>query len=221
MLMKPFVFMPRMRTIGRVHTALWQARQQFRHPTTYVEYQHCQPYEDGYDNVTFLYEKARQHFLSTDCDTFISVEDDIIIPPNGFNLLADTVADVAMGIYCLRQKPNYRWNAFVSVKEDEGMSITEHDVHEVTTLCRNRDVKQVAGVGLGFTMIKRHVLETIKFERRGNACNDWYFSVDCQTNGFTQVANFDVLCGHFVTQASRFILWPDYLADNLHRKEQL
>ncbi len=219
--MKLFIFMPRLRTIGRTHVALWEARQTWGKPHMYVEYQHEQPSKDGYTNVTHNYEKARQHFLSTDCDAFVSVEDDIIIPKHGINALAELNVDVAMGVYCLRQKPNYRWNAFVTVDESEGLSWTDHNSPKVCELARNGWVKEVAGVGLGFTMIQRHVLETLKFEKRGGASNDWYFSIDCQKHGFGQFAHFGVLCGHMIQTNTRKILWPDYTAHNMHREEAI
>jgi hypothetical protein len=187
----------------------------------YVEYQHDQPSKDGYNNVTHNYVKARQHFLKTDCDAFLAVEDDIIVPEHAIVALAEMNVDVAMGVYCLRQKPNHRWNTFVTVADDEGLSITQDNVHRATKLAMNQEIAEVAGVGLGCTLIKRHVLENIQFERRGNASNDWYFSIDCQKQGYGQFAHFGVLCGHMMLKGSQYILWPDPLGDDLHRKEQL
>ncbi len=217
--MKLFLFMPRMRTLGKVHKALWDARQAWGKPHMYVEYQCDQPFEDGYDNVTYLYEKARQQFLKTDCDAFVSIEDDIVIPSHALGALADVKKDVVMGVYCLRQKPNYRWNAFHRVRDDEGMSLTEHNPNTCITLCEQQNIYPVEGVGLGLTMIKRHVLEKLTFERRGAACNDWYFSTDCQNNGIQQYAHFGVLCGHIMIDGTRRVLWPDPRGYNLHREE--
>lgn len=217
--MKLFVFMPRWRTLGKVHTALWKARAAWGRPHMYVEYQNDQPFKEGYDNVTYLYEKARQQFLATDCDAFVSVEDDIIIPEHGFGALADADKDVVMGVYCLRQKPNFRWNTFHRVGDDEGISLTEHNPNTCITLCRHESIYPVDGVGLGFTMIKRHVLEQLTFERRGSACNDWYFSIDCQERKIQQYGHFGVLCGHIMTDGVRRVLWPDPKGHNLHREE--
>jgi hypothetical protein len=213
------MFMPRMRTIGRVHTALWEARLAWAQPHMYVEYMHEQPYKDGYDNVTHQYKLAREQFLASDCDAFLSIEDDIIIPKDGIIMLARANMDVAFGIYCLRQKPNLRWNAFVTVSEDEGLSITEHSYLETVQYCNNNSIIEMKGVGLGFTMIKRHVLEKIPFRRDGVACNDWFFSLDCQTHGIKQHAHFGVRCGHVHQVSTRKILWPDQHADNFHREE--
>jgi hypothetical protein len=218
---KLFIFMPRLRTIGKTHVALWEARQKWGKPHMYVEYQHDQPSKDGYTNVTHNYELARQHFLTTDCDMFLAIEDDIIVPPHAILALADMNVDVAMGVYCLRQLPNHRWNAFVTVSDSEGLSITEDNVHRATKLAKNQEIAEVAGVGLGCTLIQRHVLQNLKFEKRGGASNDWYFSIDCQANGYGQFANFGVMCGHVMTKSTRYIVYPDYMGDNLHRKEQL
>lgn len=219
--MKLFIFMPRLRTIGKTHVALWNARKRWGKSHMYVEYQHNQPHADGYDNVTLNYEQARQHFLQTDCDAFLAVEDDIVIPEDAICELADIDTDVAMGVYCLRQKPSHRWNAFVTVQDGEGLSWTEKDAWECMRLVKNKEVKDVAGVGLGITLINRHVLEKIAFERRGNACNDWYFSIDCQKHGYTQTAHFGVLCGHIMVAGTRRILIPDITQPHLHRSELL
>lgn len=219
--MKLFIFMPRMRTIGRVHTALWQSRIAWGQPHMYVEYMHEQPYKDGYENVTHQYKLAREQFLNSDCDAFLSIEDDIIIPQHGIQMLVNADKDVCFGIYCLRQKPNFRWNSFVTVNADEGLSITEHSFLETVQYCNNSSIVEMQGVGLGFTLIKRHVLEKIPFRRDGVPCNDWYFSVDCQEQKIKQYAHFGVLCGHVHQVASRKIMWPDQHADNFHREEQI
>jgi len=218
---KLFIFMPRLRTLGKTHVALWDARKKWGKPHMYVEYQHQQPHADGYDNVTMNYELARQHFLQTDCDAFVAVEDDVVIPDNALGDLAEIDADVSMGVYCLRQKPSHRWNTFYRVADGEGLSWTEKDAWQCMKWVQNKDVAEVEGVGLGITLIHRHVLEKIKFERRGNACNDWYFSIDCQTHGFTQKAHYGVLCGHIMVTGTRRILWPDITQPHLHRSELL
>lgn len=217
--MQLFVFMPRMRTIGKVHTALWDARKKWGKPHMYIEYQHNQPFTDGYDNVTMNYELARQHFLKTDCNAFLAIEDDIIVPDNAIGDLTETDSDVAYGVYCLRQKPSHRWNTFYTVEDGEGMSWTEKDAWSCMRWVNQKDVVDVAGVGLGITLIKRNVLENIVFERRGNACNDWYFSIDCQKHGFSQKAHFGVLCGHVMTTGAHRILHPDITQPHLHRSE--
>jgi hypothetical protein len=72
-----------------------------------------------------------------------------------------------------------------------------------------KQIIEIAGVGLGCTAIQRHVLETIPFTRRGQACNDWYFAVDCQYHDFVQRCDMGLVCGHMTTDPSPRILWPD------------
>jgi hypothetical protein len=56
----------------------------------------------------------------------------------------------------------------------------------------------VSGVGFGCTLIRRQVLEAIPFHANPTARQgpDSAFALDCVRQGVTQLARFDVRCGH-------------------------
>ena len=136
-----------------------------------------------------------------------SLEDDMVIPvdtiPRLLGLLADG-ADVGYALCALRHGAQ-QWSAFDVVDGEYGHSISD-DQEKAERVWGT--VQDVAGVGMFCTAIKRRVLEAFPFEIRGSACNDWYFSLDCQERGFIQRCDLGLICGHMTMEPSPMILWP-------------
>ena len=76
----------------------------------------------------------------------------------------------------------------------------------------------MAGVGQGCTLIKRYVIETQPFRWRVGMITDWLMAVDAQYNGFTQLCDLSVICGHINGQT---VLYPDPNTDGLYRIDAL
>ena len=69
------------------------------------------------------------------------------------------------------------------------------------------DLIKADGVGMGCTLIRRHVMERLPFRCPNPVvCNDWYFLVDCQAEGFTQAHDCGIACGH-IDDGKTY--WPD------------
>lgn len=168
---------------------------------------------DGHDVVVSKYQQAQQMFLAGAWDVMVTLEDDMVLPEDAFirmEYLLNSGADIGYGLYVWRHMAAWwnRWNAYQQVPEEApGVSIAA-DIEHADRLFSAEHVADVAGVGLGFTGIKRHVLETIAFQRRGRACNDWYLAVDAGTRGYVQRCDFGLRCGHFSLTPSPRILWP-------------
>ena len=169
--------------------------------------------DDRYaDPVAFKYLAAQDVFLRGEWDYFLCAESDMIVPPDGLQRLADLNVDIAYGLYCWRESPK-EWNAYVKLGVKEGHSITRYPE---TARDSWGKVIEVAGVGQGFTLIKRRVLETIAFRGRVGAGCDWNFAIDAQYHKFTQVCDLSVVCGHI--HGSR-VLYPDPTQPDLYRAE--
>jgi hypothetical protein len=172
---------------------------------------------DGYARVTRKYQEARRQFLSGDYDAMLTIEADMLVPPHALTSLLATGADVAYGLYCWRHAVlGYAWSAYSVVGGDSGMdgrSLSD-DPDQAQRLWGK--VVRTQGVGLGCTLIRRHVLEAIDFERRGRASNDWFFAIDVRAAGFSQVSDLSVVCGHI--QGDQ-VVWPDPAAPGLARFE--
>jgi hypothetical protein len=224
---------PLLRHYGAAITAMHRMISATPHPVEVLLLHGDQPHSgnahDGNQNVLHNYEVARQRFLSGDYTHLLTLEDDMVPPPDALNLLLVTSAPVAYSLYCWRRTP-YHWSAYRTLEELGGASISDNNPWQAQQQAQNNAVIEVVGVGLGCTLIDRATVERIPFRCPygiGGA-NDWYFALDCQAAGVRQVAHLGVRCGHITPAPSLRIIWPDPDADGhavackrLHRFELL
>lgn len=130
----------------------------------------------------------------------------MLVPEDGLIKLWDTPADVVYGLYMLRHSA-FVVNAFrrMDGSPNIGESLSFYE-KEYDAANEDGSVK-VSGCGMGFTLIRRSVLERIPFrEWEGNYAPDWAFAYDCQRANVLQMCRFDVKCGHIEDDGR--ILWP-------------
>lgn len=229
--MKMLIVTPVYRLIGPAIFSWAQAFNHFKEIRPYDKFDHLWQYGDNqtetdfdmHDVVIRKYVNAQKIFLAGDWDCMVCLEDDIVLPKDGLARLISTIdsgVDVAYGLYCWRRGAA-KWSAYYSLDGQAGKSFSS----DPSMAAKYWDQEApVAGVGLGFTAIRRKVLEAIPFTRRGPASNDWYFALDAQKIGYTQVCNLAVRCGHFSFTPSPRIIYPDINAENFVRidlQEQL
>lgn len=201
------------------------------------------PESHPFQNVMRHHNRAREIFLAGDYDYFLSVESDMIIPPDAISKLLEADADLAYGLYVFRHMSEQfkRWSAFYELDLFGGWSLSKQP-----QLARSLwgKIISVKGIGMGCTLIKRRVLEKIYFrmytgreddwivqaykdqmlrnspqinpfkERNNMLCDDWFLAMDAQHYEFTQKAHLGVACGHVW---GNDILWPDPDMPNLYR----
>lgn len=148
-------------------------------------------------NVLAKYIRAKAKALREGFDALVTVEHDMILPPDALAKLASTTAaGVVFGVYVLRHGSNIL-NAW-QYKGDKnlGMSLSLFP-NELRSL-RRAGVGRVSGVGWGCTLIRRAVLEQAPFTDGGGTCpaGDIPFATWCLHNGVLMMARFDVECGH-------------------------
>lgn len=179
------------------------------------------PHTRPYDNITHQYNKARELALYGGYDALLCVESDMIVPPETLIKLAACDGDVAYALYVFRHGWR-KWSAYTELEAARGVSIS--DDLGAAAIAWGR-VLDVAGVGLGCTLIKRRVLETLVFHltpgREEKESCDWAFALDCQLHGFTQHCDLSVVCGHQSYKPWPRVLWPDPTAHKLVRMESL
>lgn len=172
---------------------------------------------NGRHNIAHNYNKARQFVLDNGYDALMTVEADMILPSDALTKLLATGADVAYGLYCF--KATSTWSAFTELDMDHGRSLRKDEEKAKEAWGK---VIPVAGVGHGCTVIRRNVLEKIAFrtdETRPHVHNDWCFAYDCQQEGFSQVCDLSVVCGHISTKPSPRVIWPDPDMPRLYRND--
>lgn len=170
--------------------------------------------------VTAKYNAARQAALDGGYTHLLACEHDVIVPPRALKCLIDVDAPISYALYVLRHKLHntYPWNAMTKVEGMDCTSLSE-DVEFARLVFGG--VINVAGIGLGCTLIRRDVLEALPFRTpKGTSC-DWALSVDAQALGIQQVCATDVCCGHTTLVPSPRTYWIDINEPELYRVEFL
>jgi hypothetical protein len=158
----------------------------------------------GINNAQKL-NRARDIVLNNNYNALLTIDSDMIVPAITLERLTRVKADVAYGLYVSRH-PDHKWLAFTELNEISGRSFGESP-----ELCQKSwgKVVETAGLGNGCTLIHRNVLEKISFHffvgRKG--APDWHLSLDCQKEGFTQMHDLGVVCGHINPEGTE-IYWP-------------
>lgn len=147
-------------------------------------------------NVLAKYQRARRQVLAGDYHALVTVEHDMVLPPDALTKLDATAADVVYGTYVLRHGSNVlnTWQYIGGRNLGESLTLHPQELQRLRQAGQGR----VSGVGWGCTLMRRRVLERIKF-RDGdgeNPAGDLAFAVDVQRAGLVAMARFDVACGH-------------------------
>jgi hypothetical protein len=171
-----------------------------------------------YDNILEKYQRAKKMALAGGYDALFTVEADMILPSDTLLRLAQVDADVAYGLYASRHR-RHQWLAATQMSEGRGVWLSD-DVQ--TAQAAWGKVIETQGVGMGCTLIRRHVLETVPFRRaKGSFANDWYFSLDLKAKGFVQKHDLGVICGHIAKWPSQRIIWPSPKAPGMYREQSI
>jgi hypothetical protein len=161
--------------------------------------------DGGRTNIVAKHNEARSVVLGQGYDYMLSVEDDMVIPPDALHRLlavCEGGADVAYGLYVFRRPP-FSWSATLALDPEQmvGYPLSSHKPTMVRDWGR---VVDVDGVGFGCTLIARRVLEHLRFRVDWSrphpggewSHDDWYFALDCVAAGFVQRCDLGCVCGH-------------------------
>lgn len=149
-------------------------------------------------NVLAQYQDAREQFLAGDYDALLTVEHDMVLPPDALQTLWDTEADVVYGVYMLRHgSPVMNAWEYLEGGRNLGESLSLHP--EKLEQAKQKGVIRVSGCGFGCTLMRRPVVEAFPFRHDGT--DQWSpdipFAMDVLRAGYVSVARFDVPCGHY------------------------
>lgn len=155
-------------------------------------------------NITAKYNAARKLALAGGFDALLTIEADMIVPPNALERLSQVDADVAYGLYVSRHG-RHPWLTLSTVTELVRGSQAMGETWQERSAMWGQIV-ETAGVGLGCTLIRHNVLERVIFRCEDQyIANDWYFAIDVRAQGFTQAHDCGLRCGHIHGYQT---LWP-------------
>lgn len=229
------VFTPRVRLYGAALAATYAMLRAYGGPVEWLEVIGDNPAGEpvpgpvGNQNILHNYNTARDRMLSGEYTHLLTLEDDMVPPPDALTRLLSVGAPVAYALYCWRRPP-YNWSAYRTLNEFDGASISDDNPWQAAAQGKVGAIIPTAGVGLGCTLIDRATLAAIPWRcpPEGGGANDWYFALDCQAQGVRQMAHLGVRCGHIADSPSARIIWPHPEADGhdvackrLHRFEYL
>lgn len=169
----------------------------------------------GNHNLTEKYRQARKLAIYGGYDALLTVESDMILPRLTLERLTRIEADIAYGLYVSRHM-NHPWLAFSEINDDFTGEVFSNDPE----LCMNAwgNAVDTFGIGMGCTLIWRHVLECIDFRCPDTkVANDWFLALDARESGFRQVHDCGVVCGHIDNAAGLRTYWP--LPDGGYQEE--
>lgn len=168
-----------------------------------------EPWERGADNRNIMHNYNKMHDLVMygGFTAVLTVEADMIIPPDALQSLMDAMreheAGVVYGLYVFRRLKE------LNVTHGIGQYGRTKTTQEFMSKHWG-DVVESTGLGLGCTLIRHDVLEQIRFrlydKAPGMLACDWRFAVDCCEAGIKQVTHLGVQCGHITNEGG--ILWP-------------
>ena len=174
-----------------------------------------------WNNLLTKLNDAREVALNGGYDALLTIESDIIVPPDALKKMAAVDADVVYGLFALRLRycQEHPWNVS-TVLSEEGMTYLSDNVEAARAAWGK--VIDSQGHGQGICLIHRNVLERFEFRTPQPMVKapDWYISIDCQEAGFTQKHHLGVVCGHIDIDTKPLrTYWPDPVSPVLYSVE--
>lgn len=225
----------------RARESIEAALSNYSDPIDWVISQGDNPFINPYENVTHQHNKARLMMLTGEYDALLSIEADMIVPPDTIDKLIKADADIAYGLYVSRHKP-FRWLAYKKLDLWGAVSYSLDYTGEDARKVWGKTI-DVVGVGMGCTLIKADVLKQLRFrlhdgshswiqdeyandfrqmgidpygKRKAMVCDDYLLAMDAQHYGYTQRCDTSIICGHIGNDG---VYWPDIEADTFYRLE--
>ena len=138
----------------------------------------------------------RKKVLEGCYDYFLSLEQDVIPPPDIIERLLRANKKIVTGVYYTRYmvqgKPKYLPLIWQQVESDKMRFMEESEL--------NKGVQPIYACGLGCILIHKSVLEKIKFryEEDKVTFDDMFFCKDARDNGFELFADTSLKCQHLI-----------------------
>lgn len=165
------------------------------------------PYNVRHLNILNQYRTGRRLFLECNYTHFMTVEHDMIVPPDALGKLLAVGAPVVYGLYMFRHN-SQAVNAYtLPTGRNPGTSLSHYP--DLLKRAAEEVTPEVGGAGFGCMLVERHVLENLDFHGKQGADScipDVEFALDCYAAGYKQICHFGVKCGHIDQDGT--VLYP-------------
>lgn len=176
----------------------------------------------GYDCATARNNIA-QMAIDQGADRVLMVDNDVVLPMDALQNLADKPVDVCLGYYAHRNRDNiYCGNTCICKRFDktgkEYFNYPLESEYLASEMKQMRDCGeykvQIHGGGMGCAFINTQIFKRLKYpwydwvnyadEHRGMLSEDLYFCEKCKLKGIPIFTDTRVGCGHIL----RYVQWP-------------
>ena len=152
--------------------------------------------EGKHKNTLYQYQQIQRRVVDEGYEALVTFEHDMLVPRDGLIKLLEVNAPIVYGLYMLRHGA-YCVNAFQYIDESPNIQKSLTYSKQRYAKAESRGWARVTGVGMGFTLFRRGVMELFNFRPSGNSYPpDWAIAVDATKYGMKQICRFDVKCGH-------------------------
>lgn len=193
-------------TFENVSTSTFQSIYNMRRGDNNVKFEHIR----GYDCAAARNNIVKK-FLESDCDYLMMVDHDVVLPENALLDLLEDDKEVVSGYYAHRSASYDGKTCLCYLGHfNYDHQYMDEDILELKRL--GTTVFQIKGGGMGCILIKRSLLERMKFpyfkwveyDNGGTLSEDLYFCEQCKNMDVPIFADTRVSCGHIFT----YIQWP-------------
>jgi hypothetical protein len=153
-------------------------------------------------NIIYNYQKAERITKAEAYDYLLTIENDMIVPPDALVKLLAVDADIAYGVYVFRKgKPTINILRADDTQESYSLSVNLRAWKKVFG-----KVIECNGLGFGCTLIKASVFDVLTLHSETGHDGDSQMAHEARRLGLTQRADTSILCGH--KRPDGTVLWP-------------
>lgn len=141
----------------------------------------------------------REVALDRKYDYFLSLEQDVVAPADFIERLLSRGKDIISGTYFnFVPKLNSLVVLAYCYKSEQDRAEERTSTLGILDLCPGRVIENLRATGVGCILIRREVLEGIKFRfvREKSAFDDWWFCTDAIEKGYSINLDTSMLCKH-------------------------
>jgi GT2 family glycosyltransferase len=172
---------------------------------------HDEPLPDVKERIAHSRNILREKVLKDGYDYFLSLEQDVIPPPDIIERLLShnkkVITGVYFTVYVMDGMQKMRPLVWKQDTENPDKIVFMNDEVKAAR-GKTSALSQIAAAGVGCVLIHRSVLEKIKFRVANNTYDDIPFWKDCAANGFERCADLAIVCRHVVDINGQILMLP-------------